>query len=403
MKQFLLDSAEQFGTPVYVYDAEQIKSNYQTFYDAFKVKSLKIHYACKALTNISILKLFKALGSGLDCVSEEEVMIGLKAGFEPEDIIYTPNGVDYQEYERVIALGTKVTVDNLSLLEKVGVNHPNYPIHIRINPHIMGGGNSKISVGHIDSKFGISIHQIPHVLRLVNTLNINVEGIHVHTGSDIIDTDVFIRVADLIFSIADSFEGITSIDLGSGFKIKYKADDMFTDIAALGKAFSAKFNAYCKDKDRDITLRFEPGKYMVSNAGYFVTKVNVIKQTTSCTFAGINTGLNHLIRPMFYDSYHEIENISNPDGEKKLYSIVGNICETDTFADNRLLNEVREQDILVFKNAGAYCFTMSSNYNSRVRPPEVLILNDTLHLIRKRENMDDILNNQVIPSIEEWV
>ncbi len=403
MNNILQAAAEEFGTPLYVYDANQIISNYTAFKNAFSVKKLKIHYACKALTNLSILTLFKELGSGLDCVSEQEVLLGLKVGFAPEDIIYTPNGVDFEEFERVLKLGTKVTVDNLSLLEKVGVNYPKYPIHIRINPHIMGGGNAKISVGHIDSKFGISIHQIPHVSRLVKSLNINVEGIHVHTGSDIIDTDVFIRVADLIFSIADEFEGITSIDLGSGFKIQYKQDDMFTDISSLGKAFSKRFNDYCKTKDRDITLRFEPGKYMVSNAGYFVSKVNVIKQTTSCTFVGINTGLNHLIRPMFYNAYHHIENISNPDGLKKLYSVVGNICETDTFADNRLLNEVREDDLLVFKNAGAYCYTMSSNYNSRLRPPEVMILNDETHLISKRETLEDNIKNQVIPALDQWV
>lgn len=403
MNNILQAAAEEFGTPLYVYDANQIISNYTAFKNAFSVKKLKIHYACKALTNLSILTLFKELGSGLDCVSEQEVLLGLKVGFAPEDIIYTPNGVDFEEFERVLKLGTKVTVDNLSLLEKVGVNYPKYPIHIRINPHIMGGGNAKISVGHIDSKFGISIHQIPHVSRLVKSLNINVEGIHVHTGSDIIDTDVFIRVADLIFSIADEFEGITSIDLGSGFKIQYKQDDMFTDISSLGKAFSKRFNDYCKTKDRDITLRFEPGKYMVSNAGYFVSKVNVIKQTTSCTFVGINTGLNHLIRPMFYNAYHHIENISNPDGLKKLYSVVGNICETDTFADNRLLNEVREDDLLVFKNAGAYCYTMSSNYNSRLRPPEVMILNDQTHLISKRETLEDNIKNQVIPALDQWV
>lgn len=394
----LLDIQAEYGSPVYVYDANQIVDNYKLFTSSFSVKDLKVHYACKALTNISILKLFKKLGAGLDCVSEQEVQLGLHAGFDPNDIIYTPNGVSIEEYERVLQHKTKVTVDNLSLLEKIGVNYPDHPIHIRINPHLMAGGNQKISVGHIDSKFGISIHQLPHILRLVKTLNINVEGIHVHTGSDIIDKDVFIRVAELIFSIADQFDNITSIDLGSGFKVQYKDGDMYTDIAKLGKAFSDRFNAYCQEKNREITLRFEPGKFMVSNAGFFLTKVNVVKQTTSCTFAGINTGLNHLIRPMFYDAYHGIENISNPTGEQKLYSVVGNICETDTFADNRLLNEVREGDTLIFKNAGAYCFTMASNYNSRLRPPEVMVLNGKAILIRERETIKDILSGQPEPT-----
>ncbi len=391
----LRELADKYGSPLYVYDADQIIDNYNRFVSAFDVEQLQVHYACKALTNLSILKLFKEMGSGLDCVSEQEVQLGLHAGFDPKDIIYTPNGVSFDEYRRVLKYKTRITVDNLSLLEKVGVNYPDHPIHIRINPHLMAGGNQKISVGHIDSKFGISIHQLPHILRLVKNLKINVEGIHVHTGSDIIDTDVFIRVADLIFGIADQFDDITSIDLGSGFKIAYKEGDMSTDIEKLGKAFSDRFNAYCKEKNTKITLRFEPGKFMVSNAGHFLTQVNVVKQTTSCTFAGINSGLNHLIRPMFYNAHHHIDNISNQSGEKKLYSIVGNICETDTFADNRLLNEVREGDTLVFRNAGAYCYTMASNYNSRLRPPEVMVLHGRDYLIRERETFQDIIKGQL--------
>ncbi len=395
MNSIFTDIAREYGSPVFIYDGNRIVENYNRFKDAFHVPDLKIHYACKALNNINILKLFKSLGSGLDCVSQGEVHMGLKAGFAPEDIIYTPNGVSLSEYESVIEKGCRITLDNLSILEKFGVSHPDYPIHIRINPHLMAGGNRNISVGHIDSKFGISIHQLPHILRLVKNLGINVEGIHVHTGSDIIDKDVFLRVADMIFGIAEQFDTIKSIDLGSGFKIKYKANDLYTDITKLGASFSDAFNAFSERLGRPLTLRFEPGKFMVSDAGYFVSQVNVIKQTTACTFVGINSGFNHLIRPMFYGSYHQIENISNPEGEKKLYSVVGNICETDTFAEDRLISEVREQDLLVFKNAGAYCFTMASNYNSRLRPPEVLIKDGGYSLIRKRESYDDLLRGQV--------
>ncbi len=400
--QILLDLANKYQTPLYVYDAHSIIDKYERFKKAFQVKHLKIHFAAKALTNISILKLFKKLGSGLDCVSIQEIKLGLKAGFEPGEIVYTPNGVSIDEYLAAIKLGVKITVDNISILEKLGqafIDKPT-PIFIRVNPHLMAGGNSKISVGHIGSKFGISIHQIPIVSRIIKKYGINIEGIHIHTGSDIIDSDIFERIANLIFSIADEFEDIKSIDFGSGFKVPYKPNDLQTDIEKVGERFSKVFNEYCAKRDRDLVLRFEPGKYLVSESGYFLANVNVVKQTTACTFASINSGFNHLIRPMFYNAHHEIENISNPEGEPKMYSIVGYICETDTFAEDRILNEVREKDVLVFKNAGAYCFSMSSNYNSRLKPAEVLWYKNQDFLIREREEFESLLSHQIMVDLD---
>lgn len=399
----LIGLTEKYGSPLYVYNGDKIIEKYEAFKSAFKVKNLKIHYAVKALSNIAVLRLFKELGSGLDCVSIEEIELGMAAGFSPEDIIFTPNGVSFDEYKKAIELGTKITVDNISMLEKIGQIYPRLPLFIRLNPHLMAGGHSKISVGHIDSKFGISIHQMPIVTRLIKKYDIDVEGIHVHTGSDILAVDIFERVAHLLFSIADQFDNIRSIDLGSGFKVPYKDGDLSTNIEKLGNQFSQVFNEYCKSKKHDITLRFEPGKYMVSEAGYFLTTVNVIKQTTACTFAAIDSGFNHLIRPMFYNAHHEIENLTNPEGELRMYSVVGYICESDTFAEDRIINEVREGDILMFRNAGAYCYTMSSNYNSRVRPAEVLLLKGEDYLIRKRETIQEIMKNQQIPEIENWV
>ena len=390
----LIQVAENYGSPLYIYDANKMMENYKQFTKAFKVEKLKVHYACKALNNQSILKLFKSLGAGLDCVSIEEVHLGIHAGYAPEDILFTPNNISTEEYEEAIALGVQINVDNLYTLEYLGINHPDLPIYIRINPHLMAGGNQNISVGHIDSKFGISIHQVPNIERIVKKLGINVMGVHVHTGSDILDADVFIKAAELVFSVVEKFDSVTHIDFGSGFKVAYKPDDLHTDIVAFGKKFSKAFNDFCKRQNKTYTLEFEPGKFMVSNAGYFAAKVNLIKQTTSCTFIGLNTGFNHLIRPMFYNAYHHIENVSNPEGEKKVYNVVGYVCETDSFASDRIIPEVRKGDLLIFKNAGAYCSTMASNYNSRPRPAEVLILNGKDHLIRRRENLEDLLSTQ---------
>ena len=392
----LLSIAHTYGCPVYVYDAYKIRSQYERLIKAFAaVPSLRINYAMKALSNGSILKLMRKLGAGLDTVSIQEVKLGLHAGFAPEQIIFTPNGVSMEEIEEAASLGVQLNIDNLSILEQFGSKHPHVPVCIRINPHVMAGGNSKISVGHIDSKFGISIHQIPHILRIVENTKMHINGIHMHTGSDILDIDVFLYAAEILFDAAKHFRELKFIDFGSGFKVPYKEGDIQTDIEELGEKLSQRFLEFCKLYGRDLTLAFEPGKFLVSEAGFFLVKVNVVKQTTSTVFAGIDSGFNHLIRPMFYGATHFIENISNPEGKKRFYSVVGYICETDTFASNRQIAEISEGDILCFRNAGAYCYTMASNYNSRPRPAEVLWIDGQAKLRRKAETLEDLLRNQV--------
>jgi diaminopimelate decarboxylase len=392
----LLSIVHTYGCPVYVYDAYKIRSQYERLIKAFAaVPSLRINYAMKALSNGSILKLMRKLGAGLDTVSIQEVKLGLYAGFAPEQIIFTPNGVSMEEIEEAASLGVQLNIDNLSILEQFGSKHPQVPVCIRINPHVMAGGNSKISVGHIDSKFGISIHQVPHILRIVENTKMHINGIHMHTGSDILDIDVFLYAAEILFDAAKHFRELKFIDFGSGFKVPYKEGDIQTDIEELGEKLSQRFLEFCKLYGRDLTLAFEPGKFLVSEAGFFLVKVNVVKQTTSTVFAGIDSGFNHLIRPMFYGATHFIENISNPEGKKRFYSVVGYICETDTFASNRKIAEISEGDILCFRNAGAYCYTMASNYNSRPRPAEVLWIDGQAKLIRKAETLEDLLRNQV--------
>ncbi len=391
--------AEEFGLPLFVYDTVKIAGQYNKLVSSFKVPKLEIHYACKALSNLSILKYVRSLGAGLDAVSINEVKLGLLAGFAPEDIIFTPNCVSIEEIEEGMRLGVKLNIDDLEALEYMGMYHPDQAICIRINPHLMAGGHEKISVGHIDSKFGISIHQLPLIARLVKTLKIKIEGVHMHTGSDILDVEIFSRAAEILFNVADLFDDLKYIDFGSGFKVKYKAEDYDTDIVAFGKVFSKKFNDYCQRSGKELTLMFEPGKFLVSEAGYFLVSTNLVKQTTSTLFAGVDSGFNHLIRPMFYDAYHEIINVTNPSGQPRIYNVVGYICETDTFAYDRKISEVREKDILCFKNAGAYCYMMSSNYNSRCRPAEVLVHEGQAHLIRRRETLDDLLSTQTDPKI----
>ncbi len=392
----LLDLCDEFGTPLYVYDTARMEAQYKRLTGAFKGTKHKINYACKALSNINVLRFFKQLGSGLDTVSIQEVQLGLKAGFEPHDIIFTPNGVSIEEIKKAVELGVRINIDNLSILEQFGSIYGNsYPVCIRLNPHIMAGGNMKISVGHIDSKFGISIHQTRHLERLVKSLNIKVEGLHMHTGSDILDVDTFLKGAQLLLDVARDFKELEYIDFGSGFKVAYKPNDISTNIEELGEKMTALFNDFSKEYGRELEIEFEPGKFLVSEAGYFLCKVNVIKQTTATVFAGVDSGMNHLIRPMFYDSYHHIVNISNPEGRQRVYTVVGYICETDTFASDRQITEINEGDVLAFQNAGAYCYQMANNYNSRFKPAEVLIHKGKPQLITRRQTLDDILANQV--------
>lgn len=387
---------ERYGTPLYVYDADQMKAQYKRLEKAFTGIDFKIKYACKANTNLNIIRFLRQQGAGVDTVSIQEVRLALQAGYAPADILYTPNCVSFEEVEQAARLGVRINIDNISILDQFGHEFGGeIPICLRINPHLFGGGHPEIQTGHIDSKFGISIHQMRHVHRVVKTNAMNVEGLHMHTGSDILDTQVFLNGLEILLQTAEHLPDLRYIDSGSGFKVAYKPNDIVTDIEELGKAVVTRFQAFCQEYGRELEFWIEPGKFLVSEAGNFLVRANVLKQTVAATFVGVDSGMNHLMRPKLYDAYHRIVNVSNPQGRQRVYTIVGYICETDTFGWDRKLNEVREGDILAMENAGAYAFAMSSNYNSRFRPAEVMILNGQDYLIRQRETMDDLLRNQV--------
>ncbi len=395
--ELCLQAVETYGSPLYLYDADRMEFQYKRLTKAFEGLPVRFNYACKALSNQAVLKLFHELGAGLDTVSIQEVKLGLLAGFEPKQIIFTPNSVGFQEFLEAVELGVVINIDNISILEQFGDRFgADYPISIRINPHIMAGGNANISTGHIDSKFGISIHQMRHVERVVQKTGLEVEGLHMHTGSDILDTEVFLQGADVLLSYAGLFPRLKFVDFGSGFKVPYHPDDLETDIEALAQGLKHRMADFYRDYGKEVELWFEPGKFLVSEAGKFLTRVNVVKHTTATVFAGVDSGFHHLIRPMLYRANHFIENLSHREGPKRIYTVVGMICETDTFASDIPLNQVHEGDILMFYNAGAYGFEMSMNYNARLRPAEVMIKNGKLQRIRKREVFEDLLRNQIL-------
>lgn len=392
----VLDICREFGTPLYVYDTEKISKQIQNLKTAFSDSDLKIKYAAKALTNISILKHIQQQGCGIDVVSLNEARLALKAGFKPDDIMFTPSCVDFDEIVAGVEMGVYINLDNLSVLEKFGKKYKGeYPCCIRLNPHILAGGNYKISTGHGNSKFGISVFQMPQVMDLVAKYDISINGLHIHTGSEISETDVYLKMSEILFGVARDFPSLKFIDFGSGFKVAYKEGDMVTNVYDLGLKLGKSFREFYESYGRKLELWIEPGKYIVSEAGSLLVSTNVVKPTPSVTFVGVNSGLNHLIRPMMYDAYHEIINITNPAGSQKVYTVVGNICETDTFGADRRISEVREGDVLALKNSGAYGYSMASTFNSRFRPAEVMVKNGKAHLIRQRDTFEDLLRGQI--------
>jgi diaminopimelate decarboxylase len=384
-----------FGSPLYVYDAAIIKRQYERLRNAFDGIRLRLLYACKANSNMSVIRYLHGLGAGVDAVSSYEVDLAMRCGVPVGEILYTPNCVAFAEIAEVVEKGVLVNIDNISVLERFGQKYGDRPCAIRINPHIWAGGNAHIQTGHIDSKFGISIHQLRHVLRIVKAYDMKIVGLHMHTGSDILDAQTFLTAAEILFETAESFPDLQFVDFGSGFKVAYKPDDIATDVEALGAALSERFRAFCTEYGRELELWFEPGKFLVSESGWLLTTVTVLKQTPSCAFVGTDSGLHQLIRPMLYDAYHGITNASSTEGTERIYTVVGCICETDTFGVDRRLVETHEGDIIAIRNSGAYGFAMSSNYNSRPRPAEVLIVDGEARLVRRRETLDDILRTQL--------
>jgi diaminopimelate decarboxylase len=393
----LISLAKEFGTPLYVYNANKIREQYSKLVEAFAKSDAKFFYACKALTNIHVLRQIKSIGANIDCSSINEVKLSVYAGFAPENILYTSNGIAFGEIEEAKNAGVNINIDSLSNLEKFGQKYGHsYPVGIRLRPNILAGGNIKISTGHDKSKFGIPVDQVDKITEVVKKYDLFIRGLQIHTGSDIEDADVFVRGIEVLFDIIPSFGELEFVDLGGGFKVPYREGDSETNISLLAQKVQEAFANHPNKGNKHLQVWFEPGKYLVSEAGYLVTQVNVLKQTSATIFAAVNSGFNHLIRPMFYNAYHRIENISNDQGPGKNYTIVGNICETDTFAWERKIREIKEGNYLAFYNAGAYGFEMSSNFNSRLKPAEVLIINGKPKLIRKRETFEDLIRNQEI-------
>ncbi|MGL4347699.1 MAG: diaminopimelate decarboxylase [Chitinophagaceae bacterium] len=403
-KEILIQAAGQFETPLYIYNATKISSQYKYLIDNFKDISTQFFYACKALSNVHILNYIQHIGMNIDCVSINEIKLALYAGFSPSKILFTSNNIEFSELEEAINIGTIINIDSLYLLEEVGKKYRgNYPVLVRINPNIKAGGNEHIATGHNKSKFGIPFSQFDKLVEIIKKYDIHIHGLHVHSGSEIANYGVFKQELELLFDLALKIPSVKILNLGGGFKVKYQDKDNATDIAALSKMVKKLTQDFKEHYHRDFEIWFEPGKFMVAESGVLLVKVVQVKQNPEDTFLGVNSGLNHLLRPMFYNAYHEIENISSLSDKKHIYTIVGNICETDDLGKNRLLQKTQPGDILAIYNAGAYGFEMANNYNSRNRPAEVFFLKNQLELIRNRESFEDILKQQATLPLPTYI
>jgi diaminopimelate decarboxylase len=394
--KILKEAGLKFGTPIYLYDLKIIENQFDKLNKELSVlENYKIHFAAKSLSNISILKFIKKMGAGLDAVSIEEVMIGLKCGFKKDEILYTPNGVSFEEIKEAFKLGVKINLDSIESVKDFVNEFGNQSITVRINPGIYAGGNDNVSVGHSESKFGIPEERIDELLDMEKKGKVKITGLHIHTGSDITKNNQFKEGIMKIFSIARDFRNIESIDLGGGIKIPYFKDDTSTNLNDYVKEVLKELKKFELEFNKKLKLIFEPGKFLVSDSGFFITKVNYIKSTKTKDFLQVDSGFNHLLRPTLYGSHHEIINLSNPAGKKKEYDVVGYICEKDTFAEKRKISETSIGDLICFKNVGAYGFNMSSNYNSRLKPAEVCIYNNKILKIREAQSLKDLLIGQI--------
>ena len=387
--------AERFGTPLFVYDGNVLLERYNDLCKFITHPRLQLHYALKANFNPAVLQLLKEAGCGIDAVSPGEVEYALHLGFAPEKIIYTANNMTDAEFEKVYATGVIMNIGELSRLRKAGAAHPGMKVCLRFNPDVTDGDSAKTMTGGELTKFGILLEDIDEVLHIVRSCNLKVAGLHEHTGSGIQKPESFHAAMKALMSIAtpENFPDLEFLDFGGGFKVPYKPDEARIDYVALGAGIAERFSNFEKSYGRELAIKFEPGKFMVAECGTMLTRVNTLKRNRKRLIAGTDSGFPQLIRPVLYDAYHQIFNLTNPDGAEQIYDICGNICETgDRFAEQRPMPEIREGDLLAIANAGAYCYSMGGIYNLRSMPGEVVVKDGKIISVRRRESDSELID-----------
>jgi len=371
--------AKKHSTPLYLYDGDLIRARAKELKEAFEID---LFYACKANTNVDIIKLIYKEGFGIETVSPGEINAAIKAGVPISKITYTCGNIDEEEFIYVAGKGIRVHLDSLRQVEMFGKNFPGRKISVRLNLNFGAGEHKHTTTGGKDSKFGIHINKIGELKKIAKKYNLKINGLHQHVGSNILDVNTFMKGADALFETALKFPDLEHLDFGGGLGVPYRPGDKKLDLKKLGRVFAKKSDKFAKKYGKVLKMSIEPGRFLVAEAGDLLMRVNDVKNNPSKTFVGINSGINHLIRPAMYGSYHEIINLDNRNGKKEKVDVVGNICESgDFFAKDRMMPKTRVGDLLAVKNVGAYGYVMSSDYNSRPKPKEFLILNGKSRLI----------------------
>ncbi|NCP83882.1 MAG: diaminopimelate decarboxylase [Bacteroidetes bacterium] len=386
--------AEQYGTPSYVYHEFQLEKNLSALKNLFKNLPVNWLYAMKANDNPFLLKIISLAGFGFDTVSFEEVLLASKFT-TGRKIFYTENNMTDVEMHAAIKAGITLNIGSLTRLKKFAEAAPNSECSIRIKPDIGDGHHSKVVTGNMDSKFGIRIDKIEEAVRLAKEHNVKITGIHAHIGSGIKQPQNLLNAIEKMLELALLVPDLKSVNFGGGLPIPYKLDENSFDLEefeAITSPMLKKFLAH----HPDVKFMFEPGRFIIGNAGVLLAQVNTVKDQGNKTYLGTDTGFNHLVRPVMYEAYHHIENVTRFDSkEKALYEIAGNICESgDIFASDRELAVTKENDLIAFRDTGAYGMTMASPYNRRAFPAEILIEKDgTYQQIRKRETAEEMIED----------
>lgn len=393
---------EEFGSPLYVYDAAIIKERFESLVSCIDYPEKRIHFAMKCNSNPAVLKILLKEGCGIDAVSLNEVKLALKVGFSADKILFTGVNLSEEEVNEALDLGVLLNVGSLHALERFGKNHGGEKLSIRVNPAFGDGHHSHVNTGGPESKFGIYESDFEPAKEIIQKYNLNLVGVQCHIGSGILNVESYRKLMNIILPMAEQFDGIEFVDFGGGIGVAYRPGENDFDLESFGKMAGELMSDFSRRHKNDVAFAIEPGRFLVAESGYFLMTVRDIKSTPKFKFAGVDSGFNHLRRPMTYGSYHHILNASNTDGRQEEIVVAGYICESgDVFTRNeegpiaRLISEVKEGDVLAALTAGAYGFSMASNYNTQVRPAEVLVENGKARLIRRRENLDDLLQTAI--------
>ncbi|MBN2736807.1 MAG: diaminopimelate decarboxylase [Spirochaetales bacterium] len=388
----LIDITEEFGSPLYIYDLDVIKDKYDSLLNYISYKNLKIYFAMKANWNMDILKTLEKKGSGIDAVSIGDILMAKKAGFSADRIIYTANNITEEEMDMARSQGVLINIGSLSRLKKYALKYPGTSICLRFNPDVMAGENAKVMTGGNLSKFGILLKDAAEAKAIADRAKIKIIGLHEHTGSGIAEAESVYQSMKNLLSIGELFPDLEFVDFGGGFKVPYAPSEKTIDYESFGKRINEIFTDFCESYGRELQLNFEPGKYLSAQCGTLVVQVNTLKNNEGNLFAGVNAGFPQLIRPVFYGAYHHILNLTHPDATEKKYTVVGNICETgDFFAQDRMIPEISEGDLLAIQNAGAYCYSMASVYNLRPLPAEVVVEQGKARLSTAHRSFEDLV------------